>query len=181
LFISAGDEKIRKGAIYLEKALPSIFDKHDVNLIHVGAKFNWDLPEKYKNRILSTGTVKWEKMKDYYASSKIILVSALNEGIPNVILESMASGTPIVTSDINGIDEYIKHKMSGYIYKRGDVDGLIKGVGFMLENSKKASLMAAEAKKLAKKLDYPRFSAALLDFMEKIYKKEGEDINLLWE
>ncbi|MEM2918886.1 MAG: hypothetical protein QXY62_05255, partial [Candidatus Altiarchaeota archaeon] len=37
LFISAGEEKIRKGVIYLEKILPEIFEKfREVKLIHVG-------------------------------------------------------------------------------------------------------------------------------------------------
>jgi glycosyltransferase involved in cell wall biosynthesis len=180
LFVSSGEEKIRKGIVYLEEALPILFSKHkDLKLIHVGSKFEWKLPGWCKERIVSTGNVDWDKMKKYYKSADVLVMTALSEGIPNVLLEGMASGIPIVTSDINGIGEYIKHMKSGYIYKRGDVSGLVKGIDFMLETPKKSKAMADASKKIAKKLDYPLFSQALLEFLEKNNKQESKDYNLL--
>lgn len=181
LFVSAGEERIRKGVVYLEKALPEIFNKYqDVNLLHVGDKSGWNVPEKYQHRILSVGRVPWSKMKDYYKSSDMVLNCALNEWIPNVIFEAMASGIPVVTSDIEGIDECISHKKDGFIYRRADVQGLIQGICFVLDNPlfrKKASI---KLKEKAKKLDYPIFSEKLLNYTESILKgNKTPSINLL--
>ena len=83
LFISAGEEKIRKGIIYVERALPILFDKYpEVNLIHVGSKFEWNVPKKYKKRIVSVGRVPWNNMKNYYNSSDFLIVASLNEAMP---------------------------------------------------------------------------------------------------
>jgi glycosyltransferase involved in cell wall biosynthesis len=181
LFVSAGNvEKIRKGVIYLEKALPCIFEKYkDVKLLHVGDKFEWNIPEKYKNRIISVGKVKWKKMKDYYASSKLMVLCSLNEGMANVVFEAMAAGLPIVTSDIDGIDEIILHKNNGYIYKRGDVNGLAGGISYMLEHKEFMKKSGRLLKQKAKKIDYKTFSMRLLRFLESKNKKEN--INLLSE
>jgi len=167
LVISAGKEKIRKGIIYLERVLPSIFEKHkDVNVVHVGSKFKWNLPKKYKNRINIVGKVPWNKIKDYFMSSDFFVITSLQEGFPNVILESMSSGCPILTSDLDGVKEYINHMGSGYVFERGNTKELEKGINYMLNNPKKLKKFSEKAKQKAKKLDYSTYSKELLHFLE---------------
>ncbi|MBN2251422.1 MAG: glycosyltransferase family 4 protein, partial [Candidatus Altiarchaeota archaeon] len=108
LFISAGTERIRKGVMHLERALPGIFTRfEDARLIQVGEKMEWNVPKEYAGRITATGRISWNGMKDYYKTAGLMVSCALNEGFPNTILEAMAAGTPIVSSDINGITDYI--------------------------------------------------------------------------
>jgi glycosyltransferase involved in cell wall biosynthesis len=180
LFVSAGEERIRKGVVYLERALPEIFEKYpDVKLLHVGDKFKWNLPEKYQNRIISVGRITWGNMKDYYHSSELIVNCALNEWLPNVVFEAMASGLPVVTSDLEGITEVIQHEKDSYIYKKGDVSALKKGLMFVLDNKrfrKKASKLLREK---AKKIRYERFSEELLNFAKDTMDGKKRNVNLL--
>jgi len=166
LVISAGKEKIRKGIIYLERALPNIFEKHnDVNVIHIGSKFKWNLPKKYQNRINSVGKISWNKMKDYFTSTDFFVITSLQEGFPNVILESMSAGCPILTSDLDGVKEYIKHLDSGYVFERGNTKELEKGINYMLDNPKKITRFSKKAKQKIKKLDYSIYAKKLLNFL----------------
>ena len=182
IFISAGTEKVRKGIIYLEEILPIIFSKYkDVNLIHIGEKFEWNIPNKYKKQIISVGKVKWDEMKNYYISGDMLIFASLQEGFPNTILEAMASGCPIITSDIDGIKEYIQHMKEGYIFKRGDIKDMIEGVLYMLCNPQNAKEMANNAKLNAKKLDYLVFSERLLEFLENVNDNKIKSTNLLNE
>jgi glycosyltransferase involved in cell wall biosynthesis len=176
LFVSAGTEKIRKGIIYLERAIPEIFTKYkDVKILHVGDKFEWNIPEEYKSRIISIGKVKWEKMKVYYASADFIVSCSLHEMFPNAIMEAMASGLPVVTSDINGASEYIKHLEDGYIYRRGDIEGLKKGIIYLLDNKSVIKEMSKKISLKAKRLDYKIYSKKFLVFAEGITFNEKKD------
>ncbi|MBN1502053.1 glycosyltransferase family 4 protein [Candidatus Woesearchaeota archaeon] len=181
LFVSAGTEKIRKGIIHLEKALPEIMKRNpNVRLLHVGDRFKWDVPGWCSKRITSVGRIPWDKMADYYASSDVLVVCSLNEMIPNIIFEAMAAGTPVVTSDMDGMREVITHLKEGYIYRRGDVKGLITGIQYLLDNPQARKNIAETARKKVKPLDYSNFAKKLLRFSEEIKMKSyTESINLL--
>jgi glycosyltransferase involved in cell wall biosynthesis len=180
IFVSAGEEKVRKGVLYLEKALPEIFKQNkEVFLLHVGDRFEWDVPDWCRKRIISVGRIPWDNMKDYYASSTMLITCALNEWIPNAVFEAMAAGIPIVSSDIEGIGEYITHKKTGYIYKRGEIEGIKKGVSFVLGNPKEMAKAKEILKEKAIKIEYFRFSKNLLELLESnLHKTTKKSINL---
>jgi len=169
LFVSAGKERIRKGVIYLERVLSELFKEfRDLKLIHIGEKFPWNVPDWCKERIISVGRVPWSEMKNYYATADIVVFCSLNEWIPNALFEAMASGLPIVTSDIEGIHECLTHLKEGYIYRRGDIKGLKEGIEFMLKNQKARQEMAKNARLKAQNFRYTEYSKKLLKFIEDI-------------
>ncbi|MBN1502042.1 glycosyltransferase family 4 protein [Candidatus Woesearchaeota archaeon] len=180
LFVSSGKEKVRKGIIYLERVIPVIFKKFiNVKLIHVGEKFSWDIPKWCKGRIISVGKVPWSRIREYYKSSDIFVFCSLNEGIPTVLMEAMATGLAIVSSDIEGVEEYVRHMKEGYICKRGDSKGLENGLVYMLTNLRKGKEMGRRAQKRIKSVDQQIFWKELIRFSEQVYKGNRGPINLL--
>jgi glycosyltransferase involved in cell wall biosynthesis len=123
---------------------------------------------------MSVGRIPHSKMKDYYKSVSFVVSTSLSEGFPNVLLEAMAAGCPIVTSDIDGIYEYVTHLKSAYVYKRGDTVALVNALYYMFTYPEKAKMMAKQAKKNIKKLDYDIYFENLLKFIE-----TGKSVNLL--
>lgn len=59
-----------------------------------------------------------------FVHPSIILPNGDSDGIPNVILEAMACGKVVVGADIDGIKEAIEDRVSGRIYRSGDVKAL---------------------------------------------------------
>ncbi|MEM4365991.1 MAG: glycosyltransferase family 4 protein, partial [Candidatus Woesearchaeota archaeon] len=163
--------------------LPELFAKFkELKLIHVGDKFEWNVPEWCKERIISVGRVPWSRMKDYYKTADIFVSCSLHEGFPNALLEAMAAGTPIVTSDIEGIEEYIRHGKEGLIFRRGDTKELRECIEYLLKNPSIRKQMAEKAFARARTLDYSIYAKKLLYFIEKIYENEKDSqihINLL--
>jgi glycosyltransferase involved in cell wall biosynthesis len=180
LFVSSGKEKIRKGIIYLEKALPEIFSKYkDVKLLYAGEKFEWNMPDWCKSRIISVGKVRWNEMRKYYAKADFLVSCSLHEMFPNTIIEAMASGLPVVTSDIQGAKEYIVHKKTGLIYERGNVGNLKKELAYLLDNKEDISKMGKLAKKKIKNLYWYKYCRKLFDFVKKTDSGKDLQIDLL--
>lgn len=58
------------------------------------------------------------------------------EGIPNVLKEAMASGLPVISTKHAGIPELIQHGKSGWLVGERDIEGLAKGMGKLLNNTR---------------------------------------------
>jgi len=57
-----------------------------------------------------------------------ILPSIAKEGLPNVLLESMSLGTPVIASDFGGIPEVIINEETGFLVAPGDSDKLADAI-----------------------------------------------------
>ncbi|WP_292414309.1 glycosyltransferase [Mesorhizobium sp.] len=53
----------------------------------------------------------------FYASCDLLLISALDESMPQTMLQAMASGLAVVSPSVGGVSELIKHRYSGLIAK----------------------------------------------------------------
>lgn len=84
-----------------------------------------------------------------------ILASHGGEGVPNVLLESAATGRICIASDINGSRDVIDHGKTGYLFQVGDAGDLINKVEqfISLSNEEKAAMGAAGRKKIEKEFD----------------------------
>lgn len=58
--------------------------------------------------------------------------SKYGEGISNVLLESAASGRPIITTNISGCKEVVENGINGFLYNVGDLDDLISRIELFL-------------------------------------------------
>jgi glycosyltransferase involved in cell wall biosynthesis len=56
-------------------------------------------------------------VEKFYAAFDVLMLPSKMEGMPLVILEAMAAGTPIVASDVGAITEVVKDGVSGFISK----------------------------------------------------------------
>ena len=79
------------------------------------------------------------KTNNTYAAlnnSKLFLFTSDFEGMPNVLLEAIASGTPVVTTDYSpgGADDLITENCCGYVAKRGDSESIVNCVSRLLNN-----------------------------------------------
>jgi sugar transferase (PEP-CTERM/EpsH1 system associated) len=71
-----------------------------------------------------------------YRSMHIFVLASLNEGISNTILEAMASGLPIVVTDVGGNGELISDRKTGLVVPARDVVGLSAAVREYIQDAK---------------------------------------------
>jgi glycosyltransferase involved in cell wall biosynthesis len=76
------------------------------------------------NKITLAGAIAPAKIHHTYKEHDIFLLTSRSEGRPNVVLEAMGSGMPIIATNIGGINELIEHEQTGLLYAYGDIDSL---------------------------------------------------------
>ena len=76
------------------------------------------------------------------------------DGIPNVLLEAMAVGLPIITTAVAGIPELVDNNKNGLLYQPHDVEGISSGIIELLHNAeKRRQLGRAASKKVKEQFD----------------------------
>jgi glycosyltransferase involved in cell wall biosynthesis len=75
------------------------------------------------------------------AASDIFVLPSFWEGTPRVILEAMASGLPVVATDIAGIPEQVVDGESGYLIPPGDTEALVSRLEQLLTDPSRRDTM----------------------------------------
>ncbi|MCG6909938.1 MAG: glycosyltransferase family 4 protein [Deltaproteobacteria bacterium] len=68
------------------------------------------------------------------ASYDIAVCSSLFEGFPNTVVEYLAAGRPVVSTDAGGIPEMVKHGVNGWLVPSGDEHKLYEGLLSLVED-----------------------------------------------
>jgi glycosyltransferase involved in cell wall biosynthesis len=69
-----------------------------------------------------------------YAAFDMFVLSSRREGLPNSVLEAMAMGVPVVTTDVAGTKELVHDGQTGYVLPQGDVAGLARAQLALLDD-----------------------------------------------
>jgi N-acetylgalactosamine-N,N'-diacetylbacillosaminyl-diphospho-undecaprenol 4-alpha-N-acetylgalactosaminyltransferase len=72
----------------------------------------------------------------YLRSAKFFVLSSLNEGMPNVILEAFACGTPVISFDcLSGPSEMILNKNNGLLVENQNIEKLTDAMNLFIDDN----------------------------------------------
>ncbi len=77
----------------------------------------------------------------------LMLHTAYFEGLPRVLLEAMASGVPVVSSNVDGVADVIRHGVNGFLASPGDIDSMVKYSHNLLKNPELRARMSRQQRK----------------------------------
>lgn len=84
------------------------------------------LSERYglAGRIVFAGGQPKEKVAQYFSAANVSVLASHSEGCPNVVLESLACGTPVVATSVGGMPEMIRPGENGELVPVKDPEAL---------------------------------------------------------
>ena len=92
----------------------------------------------------------------------IIVMPSLEEGLAWVVLEALALGKPVVATNVGGVPEIITHGLDGLLVEPGDSLALAHAVIGLLEDPRKASVLAQAGRaRVAKEFTASREAAEI--------------------
>jgi len=89
---------------------------------------------RMRGKIRVLGEVSHYRMGVYYAAVDVVCVTSEREGFGLVALESLASGTPVVASDVGGLPEIVTEGLAGRLVPPSDPDAVAKAVLGLLQH-----------------------------------------------
>lgn len=81
-----------------------------------------------EERVHFLGHVNQEELPDYYGAADALVLASSREGIANVLMESMACGTPVVATNIWGSPEVVNTPEAGVLIPERTPDSLAESV-----------------------------------------------------
>jgi glycosyltransferase involved in cell wall biosynthesis len=98
------------------------------------------------DRVRLLGRVPQDRLPEIYSAADLLLLVSTHEGWPNVLLESMACGTPVVVSPMDGIADIVGASEAGRILADDTPSGLASTIRELLvaSQSRAATRLYAE-------------------------------------
>jgi len=131
----------------------------EVNFLLVGPLSNNPdaISEKELSSMLQDGSVEYIGPSDnvkniLYNSSVFVLPSYYGEGIPRTILEAMAVGLPIITTNNVGCKETVIEGENGFLIEPQDVPSLANSIEQLIQNRDLLLSMGQKSRQLAQEL-----------------------------
>lgn len=81
------------------------------------------------------GRVSEEAVTRYYATAGVFVLPSVWEGHPLTLLEAWASRTPVIATSVEGIEEFVDHRETGYLVPPESPNELAEGIRFALNNT----------------------------------------------
>lgn len=107
--------------------------------------------EKKDLTVVFAGNVPYEKMPDLYSTAFIVTLVSFEEATPMAIAEAMATGTPILASNVGGVPYMIKNGKNGLMVDPNDPRDIAEKLLILIEDENLRKRLGENAKKEAER------------------------------
>jgi glycosyltransferase involved in cell wall biosynthesis len=121
------------------------------------------------DRVLFVGRVERDRIPALFAAADLFLLPSVHDhagnvdGLPNTLLEAMATGLPIVASDVVGVPTVIDDGVHGLLVPERDVAALGTALATLLRDPARAAALGAAARERVEcELTWPQIASRFL-------------------
>jgi glycosyltransferase involved in cell wall biosynthesis len=164
----------RKGIDDLLRALPDIIMQQPGVSVRIIGEGNMEkelrtlaLNLGIKDHVEFLGYIPHDKLPEYYATSDIFVLPSRNEGMSNTVLEAMACGLPIITTDTGGTNELIRD--NGQVIPVGHPDAIASAIHRYLNDRNLRYTHGSRSRLLAESMDWKQIADEYIKLYRGVY------------
>jgi glycosyltransferase involved in cell wall biosynthesis len=166
---------------YIESAKGLLKEDHKIEFLIAGTTDPGNpsaIPMKKINEWNNHGYIKYlghvDNMPSLLQSVDLAVLPSAREGLPKSLIEALACGIPIVSSDVPGCREVLEDNINGFLIPYGDEKKLQEAIKFFLVHPE----LYAQFSKNARLSALNRFDAKIINHQtKKVYKKLFTKLN----
>lgn len=112
------------------------------------------------DRVRFVGRVPHGDIVSLYHRAHVYILPSLNEGMSNNVLEALACGLPIITTDTGGTRELVEDGVNGCIIRMKDPEHIAEKIAFLAAHPEEAIAYGAESRRRAETLGWDEVAKA---------------------
>jgi glycosyltransferase involved in cell wall biosynthesis len=149
LFGAANIMDRRKGITYLVDALNELKNSynnvHDIEIVIFGKNKSFDV-SLFPFKVYEAGIINsQEELAALYSLADVFVSPAIEDNLPNTIMEALACATPVVAFNTGGIPDMVEHLHNGYLAEFKSATDFAAGIHYAL-NPEHNDTLAANAR-----------------------------------
>lgn len=107
-------------------------------------------------------------LASFIKGADIFILPSLAEGMPNVVMEAMALGTPVIATRVNGVPELVENNRSGIIIEPQNIVQMADVLEYLADHPEKRQALAKNAQK---RIESMFTMEKMLEKLEKILER----------
>ena len=152
-------------------------DENVITTIIGDGKLKNELEEQVKYLNFNEGSFVFMKgqpdTETYYTRADIFVLTSDFEGTPNVVLEAMSCGLPVVASSVGNLPNIIRQGITGYLVNRKDEEGFLKEIKMLVMDKSLRKKIGTKAREfIVKEFSIPALSPRLVTIYTQITTNE---------
>ena len=80
------------------------------------------------DKVKFVGWISHDELPYYLNELKLFVLPSYTEGLPNIMLEAMACGTPVLVTPVGSIPDFIKDGETGFIMENNSPDSIVRNI-----------------------------------------------------
>jgi glycosyltransferase involved in cell wall biosynthesis len=129
-----------------------------VSLTIVGRSENKDYADALRKQVSQLGlsdqvefrqAMPQTELAMWMGNSAVVVLPSSSEGLGRVLVEAMATGTPVIGSEVGGIPDVIEDQVRGFLVPPDDEHALSEKLGWILKNPDQARAMGRRGRAFA--------------------------------
>lgn len=161
VFLVVGSIEASKGTHHLLGAIQKIPDVPFVlRLIGDNKAHGFDLPA-FDSRIEFVGNVPHARMPQEYGKADVFVTTSMYEGLPNSLLEAMATGLPAIASKHTIAVDLVRAEQEGFLVSPTDEQAIADAMKWFVEHKDQIPSMGLNSQKAVKNLTWQEYGKRL--------------------
>jgi len=162
---------IRKGIRILVKAAELLQEQGlNINYLLIGTSKDEqtvlnDWPKHLQSKVKVVSRFKQQEEVNYLAKASVLVLPSYAEGQPLSLLQAMAAGKCVITSNIDGQKDMITNGENGFLFTNGSYDELAAAIKHCYENPAIVTRVGENARQYTHDRSWENVSNQVVDFV----------------